>query len=88
MSELVMNNVIHINTPDGSEDSIPDTLWTATLLDMLIDALRQGQADAKILPLVDGLFYKQFSSRYIFSRVRRELDEAASERLKNLLLKV
>jgi hypothetical protein len=83
-----MNDVTHINTSENSEDSIPDTLWTATLLDMLIDALRREQADAEILPLVDGLFYKQFSSRYIFSRVRRELSEAASDRLKKLLLEV
>ena len=88
MSEPVMNNDIHANKSDSCEESVPDTLWTATLLDMLIDALHRGHADAKILPLVDGLFYKQFSSRYIFSRVRRELDEAACERLKNLLLKV
>ena len=82
--ERYMNNVVPINKPDN--DTIPDTLWSATLLEMLIDALRLGKSDEKILPLVHSLFYKQFSSRYIFSRVRRDLDKAACARLKDLLM--
>jgi hypothetical protein len=69
-----------------SNFSIPDTLWSATLLDMLVDALRYEYTDEKVRPLVNGLFYKQFSSRYIFARIRAELGDAACERLKEILV--
>jgi len=68
--------------PHGSEDkTIPKTLWSATLIDMLIEALRKGHPDDQIIASVSSLKKRGFNNRYIVNKVRRELDNTRLNRL-------
>ncbi len=72
--------------PNGSEDqTIPKTLWSATLIDMLIEALKNDQPDDRIIASVSSLQKRGFNNGYIIRKVRRELDYKKLDRLLALI---
>ena len=72
--------------PHGNEDkTIPKTLWSATLIDMLIEALKKDKPDAQVVASVSSLQKRGFNNSYIIRKVRRELDKTKLERLLALI---
>ena len=82
-----MNKVTTVGQHD-SDNSVPHTLWSATMLDMLIDSLEKNHSDEKIIPLINSLYYKHYGKRYILTRVRSKLGEAACNRLMDIFASV
>ena len=70
---------------DNEDKTIPKTLWSATLIDMLIDALKKEQSDAKVVASVSSLQKRGFNNSYIIRKVRRELDKNKLNRLLTLI---
>ncbi|MCW8963988.1 MAG: hypothetical protein OQL16_09340 [Gammaproteobacteria bacterium] len=79
MNETVSNN------PHNQDNSIPYTLWSATLLDLLIDALRKELPDDQIIPSIRALHKRHFSATYLVRKTRQRLNEQSADRLLDLI---
>jgi hypothetical protein len=73
----------HIN-----EDTIPKTLWSETIIDILIDALRTGRPDDQIIPVIKGIYSRQFNTSYLLKKVQKELGQQASARVYAIIKKM
>jgi len=71
--------------PHNQDNSIPYTLWSATLLDMLIDALRKELPDDQVIPSIRALNKKHFSTKYLVRKTRQRLNEQSADRLLALI---
>ena len=70
-----------------SEDdkTVAKTLWSETLIDMLIASLRANKSDAQIKGLLKECKQKGFKASYLTEKVRKELSDAAAVRIKRLM---
>lgn len=70
----------------GEDDTtIAKTLWSETLIDMLIASLKANKADVQIKGLLKECKQKGFKASYLTEKVRKELDQAAASRIKRLM---
>ncbi len=72
---------------DATSVTIAKTLWSETLIDLLIVALQKDQSDAQILDLLKELKQKNFKADYIVTKVGKSLGEKEGTRVKLLLNK-
>jgi hypothetical protein len=69
----------------GDDKTVAKTLWSETLIDMLIASLKANKSDEQIKGLLIECKQKGFKASYLTGKVRKELDEAAVVRMKKLL---
>ncbi len=61
------------------------TLWSDTLIDMLVSSLRANKSDKQIKGLLLECKQKGFKASYLTGKIRKELDDAAASRVKRLM---
>lgn len=66
------------------DKTIEKTLWSETLLDILIVALVAKKPDAKIKELLVECKQKGFKKRYLVGKMQKEIDNAAAARIDSL----
>jgi len=69
----------------GDDKTVAKTLWSETLIDMLIASLKANKSDEQIKGLLIECKQKGFKVSYLTGKVRKELDEAAVVRMKKLM---
>ena len=67
------------------DKTVAKTLWSETLIDMLIASLRANKSDAQIKGLLKECKQKGFKASYLTEKVRKELSDAAAVRIKRLM---
>jgi len=67
------------------DKTVAKTLWSETLIDMLIASLKANKSDEQIKGLLIECKQKGFKASYLTGKVRKELDEAAVVRMKKLM---
>ncbi|NKB36501.1 MAG: hypothetical protein GKR93_04925 [Gammaproteobacteria bacterium] len=72
---------------DATQKTIAKTLWSETLIDLLIISLQNEQSDEKVTELLKELRQKKFKRDYIISKTKKALGEKASNRVRLLLAK-
>ena len=71
---------------DNEDDkTIAKTLWSDTLIDMLVASLKADKSDAQIKGLLLECKQKGFKASYLTGKVRKELNDAAARRIKGLM---
>jgi hypothetical protein len=65
----------------------PKTLWTETLFEILIDALKANKSDKYILEALKDLKQKQLKGVVIVSHIDKKLGKEQAMRIKTLLQK-
>ena len=72
-------------TDDADDKTIAKTLWSDTLIDMLVASLRADKSDDQIKGLLKECKEKGFKASYLTGKVRKEIDERAATRVKRLM---
>jgi len=72
-------------TDDADDKTIAKTLWSDTLIDMLVASLRADKSDDQIKGLLKECKEKGFKASYLTGKVRKEIDERAAMRIKRLM---
>lgn len=67
------------------DKTIAKTLWSDTLIDMLVASLKADKSDDQIKGLLKECKEKGFKASYLTGKVRKELDERAASRIKRLM---
>lgn len=70
---------------DKTSMTMLKTLWSETLLDILVVSLEKKMPDQKIIEILKELRQKRFKASYITDKVRRSLSEADAQRVKKLM---
>ena len=70
---------------DGDDKTIAKTLWSDTLIDMLIASLKANKSDEQIKGLLKECKEKGFKASYLTGKIRKELNDAAASRIKGLM---
>lgn len=70
---------------DATSVTIAKTLWSETLIELLIVSLQKDQTDAQITELLKELKQKKFKPDYIVNKVSKSLGEKEANRVKLLL---
>ena len=73
---------------DTTQTTISKTLWSETLIEMLIDSLEKNQSDKKIKKILRGLKEKKFKAKYITKKIRKSLGEKQADRVKIIIAKI
>ena len=66
---------------DSLDNTIPNTLWSSTLIDILIDTLNRKRSDAHVTRAIKNLHKRNFSTKYIAKKVFQQIDEESRERM-------
>lgn len=64
--------------------TIPKTLWSETLIEILIDSLKKNRPDKEIKNILMELRIKGFKSGYVTRKVEKELGKDAVRRIKSI----
>ncbi|TNF91735.1 MAG: hypothetical protein EP297_15260 [Gammaproteobacteria bacterium] len=72
----------------NNEDTIPKTLWSETIIDILIDALHKGRPDDQIIPAIKSLYTRSFNTSHLIKKVNKELGEQYTTRLYALIKQI
>ncbi len=67
--------------------TVAKTLWSETLIEMLIVALTKKQSDEKIIELLKELRQKKFKDEYVVSKIERSMGPDEARRVRSLLSK-
>lgn len=70
---------------DTNDKTLAKTLWSETMIDMLIALLKANKSDEQIKGVLLECKQKGFKANYLTGKVRKELDGAAASRLKRLM---
>ncbi len=76
------------NDNDATQKTIAKTLWSETLIDLLIISLEKNQPDEKVTDLLKELMQKKFKKDYITGKISKALGEKEANRIKLLLAKI
>ena len=74
-----------IDDEDTEDQTIAKTLWSDTLIDMLIASLKAGKSDDQIKGLLKECKEKGFEVDYLTGKVTKEIDAHASMRIRRLM---
>lgn len=70
----------------SSEDTrLSKTLWSETLIDMLIVALVANKPDEQIKGLLNDCRKKGFKKSYLVAKVRKEVNDRSASRVQMLM---
>lgn len=67
------------------EKTIEKTLWSETLIEMLIVALIAKKSDETIKGLLDECKEKGFKRSYLIEKIRKDVGESSGKKVKDLL---
>jgi hypothetical protein len=67
------------------DKTITKTLWTETLIEILVIALQKKRPDSEIKELIKEIRAKGFKPRYITGKVEKELGAETARRVKTLI---
>ena len=70
---------------ESDDKTIAKTLWSDTLVEILIVALKKNSGDKEIMGIIRELRDKGFKKSYVIGKVSKELDENAARRVRLLL---
>ena len=68
-------------------ETVAKTLWSETLIEMLIVALTKKKSDQQIIEILKELQEKEFKKDYIVNKVDRSMGEIEARRVRALLSK-
>lgn len=68
-----------------NDETIVKTLWSETLVEVLLAALKKNVSDTEIKGIIKELHDKGFKADYIINKVGKEMDEAAVKRVRRLV---
>lgn len=68
----------------NDKTTIPKTLWSETLIEILVESLRKNRPDTEIKNILMELRDKGFKSGYVKRKVEKELGNEAVKRLKSI----
>ena len=68
--------------------TLPKTLWSETLFDLLVDAIRRNRADATIKEILRDLKKRGYKADYVLSKIERELGREGLARIKHFFKSV
>lgn len=71
-----------------NEETLAKTLWSETLIEVLVAALRKKSPDDRVVNILKELKQKKLEEDYIEDKIRRELGDLAAIRVKKLFFKV
>ncbi len=77
-----------IQNDDATQQTIAKTLWSETLIDLLIVSLEKNLSDEKVTELLRELKQKKFKRDYIIGKIKKALGEKEANRVKLLLSKL
>ena len=77
-----------IENDDATQKTIAKTLWSETLIDLLIVSLEKNLSDEKVTELLRELKQKKFKRDYIIGKIKKSLGEKEANRVKLLLSKL
>ncbi len=77
-----------IENDDATQKTIAKTLWSETLIDLLIVSLEKNLSDEKVTELLKELKQKKFKRDYIIGKIKKALGEKEANRVKLLLSKL
>ncbi len=69
----------------ADDTTMPKTLWSETLLEMLAIALKKNRSDREILRLLGEIRAKGFRASYVVSKVSKDSGQESIPRLKSLI---
>jgi hypothetical protein len=70
----------------GDDDTTQaKTLWSETLIDLLIASLKANKSDEKIKSILKECKEKGLKASYLTGKVRKELDDRAAMKVKMLM---
>lgn len=67
---------------DDDDKTIAKTLWSDTLIEILLIAVRKNSSDKEIKGILRELADKGFKKNYVIDKVRKEVDDAAARRIR------
>lgn len=70
---------------DLTQQTVAKTLWSETLIEMLIVALQKKQSDEKIIGLLRELREKKFKDDYVVDKIDRSMGPDEARRVRSLL---
>ena len=73
---------------DTTQTTVRKTLWSETLIEILIDSLEKNQSDKKIKKILNELKLKKFKAKYITKKIRKTIGEKQADRVKKLIAKI
>ncbi len=68
-----------------NDETVVKTLWSETLVEVLLAALKKNATDAQIKEILKELAEKGFKSDYVINKVSKEMDDAAVKRVRTLV---
>lgn len=68
----------------NSGKTITKTLWSETIIEMLIDSLKRNASDKQVRELLREIRDKGFKRRYVLAKVEKSAGAAAAQRVKQL----
>lgn len=74
-------------TENTDDRTVAKTLWSDTLIEILLAALRKNSADEQVKEIIRELKAKGYKSDYLVDKAGREIDENAARRLRLLAQK-
>lgn len=69
----------------ADDTTMPKTLWSETLLEMLTIALQKNRPDREILQLLMEIREKGFRASYVVDKITKDLGPEPVPRLKSLI---
>ena len=76
------------DSDDTTHKTLAKTLWSETLIDLLVVSLEKGQSDDQVTGLLKELKQKKFKRDYIVGKIKKTLGEKEANRVKLLLGKL
>ena len=70
---------------DPTQLTVSKTLWSETVIEMLIVALDKQQSDEKVIELLKEVKQKKFKNDYIIGKVDKSLGSTEANRARLLL---
>ena len=61
------------------------TLWSESIIEILLDSLRHDKSDAQVIYAVRDLYRKKFKAEYLLNKVSKELGNSFAKRLAGLI---
>ena len=79
--------VLDDNNVQSEDKTVAKTLWSDTLIDMLIVALNKNATDEQLKDIIKDLNHKGYKNYYLEDKVTREIGEDAARRIRRLTQK-
>ena len=72
-------------TDDKNDETLAKTLWSETIIDLLVIALEKEKPDEQIKEIAQECMQKGFKKDYLVQKITKELGDKVAFRLKRLI---